>query len=127
MKNALIALVLVGCGASPQSAERAELLSRHPNVVEWPEVIADSCKVPQEIYPRDLVRAKVGGDVRVRLLLDETGRVAKMWILERTDPRLDSATAAWLKFSCRFKPARDRAGKAVPMEIIYTFHWVPIA
>lgn len=57
-------------------------------------------------YPPDALRERVGGVVTIRLLVDETGRVASARILEADDPRLGAAALdAARKWS--FTPALD--------------------
>jgi hypothetical protein len=54
--------------------------------------------------------------------IDETGTVRHLKVLQRPGHGLDD-TAIREGFKMRFEPARDRAKRAIPSIIMWTFEW----
>ncbi|HEU4384177.1 MAG TPA: TonB family protein [Anaeromyxobacteraceae bacterium] len=100
--------------AQPYRAERYALPTQ---VTSLPEPVEVS--VPKDEYPPEAARAGVEGEVKLRLLVDETGRVREATVLRDPGHGLGPAAARIAKRYLRFKPAL-RGGEAVATEIPYT-------
>src|SRR4051812_38109330 len=93
------------------------------DVKTMPDVDADACG-RTITYPADAEQSGVAGDVRLRVALDERGHVLAVRVLSGLGHGLDQAAVEALRHRCRFTPAIDTAGKAVPFVIqSYTFHF----
>lgn len=78
-----------------------------------------------EDYPSQPLDEGDDGDVRAVLLIDETGRVADCTLTKASGvAALDSQTCAVYRERARYKPARDKAGKARRDVDTATIHWV---
>jgi TonB family protein len=76
------------------------------------------------IYPRDAEALGIEGDVKLRVALDEHGRVRELAILSGLGHGLDQAAEHALRSQCSFAPAIDSNGKPTPYVIpSYTFHF----
>jgi protein TonB len=73
-------------------------------------------------YPKDAEQNGIEGKVRLRVALDERGRVSSVRVLSGLGHGLDQAAVDALRHKCRFKPALARGGHPVPFVIeSYTF------
>jgi protein TonB len=81
-----------------------------------PEVDADACG-RSIAYPPDAERAGIEGKVRLRVALDARGRVSSARVLRGLGHGLDEAAVEALTHRCRFTPAIDTDGQAVPFVI----------
>ena len=76
----------------------------------------------EENYPPEAKRLGIEGAVKVKLSIDENGRVVHAKVLERVGHGFDdAATRAVLKG--QFKPAETSDGRAVPCSIIWTYRF----
>ncbi len=73
-------------------------------------------------YPADALRQEVEGEVVVRILVDENGRVAQKKLVKRLGFGLDEKALAFAG-ELRFKPAEDDAGAPVATWIAWTFRF----
>ena len=71
-------------------------------------------------YPPDAKRLGIEGQVKVRLKVDETGKVAARSLVTRLGHGLDEL-ALKLANRLRFKPAIDTTDKPVPATVVWTF------
>jgi protein TonB len=85
--------------------------------------IAVRAEVLEEVkadYPPELARMGMEGQVIAKMYIDETGKVRRIRIAQSTNHGFDEAARqALLKF--KFSPARTSDGKAVPVNINYTY------
>jgi protein TonB len=92
-------------------------------VGKMPDVDADACG-RAVTYPAEAERNGVAGDVRLRVSLDDRGRVRAAQVLSGLGHGLDQAAVEALKHRCRFTPAVNRSGSPVAFVIeSYTFHF----
>lgn len=78
-------------------------------------------------YPSDAVKDDASGRVRVGLLIDQSGRIAKCKILVASGhSSLDETTCRILKLRARFRPAKDIDGKPIPGAVTQTIDWLLI-
>jgi protein TonB len=88
-----------------------------------PEIDTDAC-ASAVTYPPDAERNGIEGKVRLRVALDERGKVSTVRVLSGLGYGLDQAAAEALKHRCKFTPARADDGRAVPFVIeSYTFNF----
>ena len=71
-------------------------------------------------YPPAARQAGTQGAVRLLVDVDERGRVLHAKVLKGPGLGLEQAAAAALR-KFRFRPARDHAGRAVPVRILYSY------
>jgi protein TonB len=76
-----------------------------------------SLEVPPSEYPREAREAGFEGEVRLRLRIDEEGRVREAVVLRDPGKGLGEAAVPIAKKYYRFRPAM-RGGRAVPSEIV---------
>ena len=115
-------------GKAPERAEdpaavqpyRAERYLPPTQVTTLPEPLG--CDIPKDAYPEEAKRLGFEADVRVRLAVDEEGRVTSAKVVQDPGHGLGAAAAASAKRYCRFRPAR-RHGEAVATEIPFTLHF----
>ncbi len=81
-----------------------------------------SCEVPPAEYPAEARAAGLTGDVRVRLLVDEEGRVRQAKALADPGQGLAAAAESAARRHCRFRPAL-KDGQPVATEIVFTFRF----
>lgn len=73
-------------------------------------------------YPKEAEENGIEGKVRLRVALDERGRVSSVRVLSGLGHGLDQAAAEALKHRCKFSPAIARGGRPVPFVVeSYTF------
>lgn len=76
-------------------------------------------------YPRDLLRAGLGGTVWVRYVVGTNGRVGECRIARSSGyPELDETTCRLIVERFRFKPKRDASGRKVPGVVVEDHRWV---
>ena len=75
-------------------------------------------------YPAEARALSIAGDLRVRLVIDEQGRVKSKKLLNRLGHGLDDL-ALQRAGTFEFEPARDANDQPVTAMIIWTFHMVP--
>jgi TonB family protein len=86
-----------------------------------PKLIAGSC--PRPAYPLDSVRAEETGITLVQLTVGINGEVTKSSVARSSGhTRLDTAAADSLA-RCKFTPAHDSAGAAVPGSTVIEHVW----
>jgi periplasmic protein TonB len=115
-------------GKAPERADdpaavqpyRAERYVPPTQVTTLPEPLG--CDIPKDAYPEEAKRLGFEADVRVRLAVDEEGRVTSAKVVQDPGHGLGAAAAATAKRYCRFRPAR-RHGEAVATEIPFTLHF----
>ena len=88
-----------------------------------PEIDTDACG-KTITYPDDATKNGVEGDVRLRVTLDDRGRVRAARVLSGLGHGLDQAAVEALTHRCHFTPAIAKDGRAVPFVVeSYTFHF----
>jgi periplasmic protein TonB len=89
-------------------------------VQQWPRTLEEI----QAPYPEEARRVDMRGTVRLRIGIDETGRVREVKLIKRVGFGLDeAATKAMWKF--RFSPAIGQDGRPVPFRINYNYVFNP--
>ncbi len=68
-------------------------------------------------YPQDARKEGVEGTVKAEVLIDFSGIVRKVEILESSDPRFGSVVEEKLKYA-RFKPALDSDGRPINVRMV---------
>jgi TonB family protein len=88
-----------------------------------PEIDTEACgRLIQ--YPREAAALGIAGDVKLRVSLDEKGRVRNIHVLKGLGHGLDEEAADALRRRCKFKPAIASNGHAVAYVIEpYIFHF----
>lgn len=72
--------------------------------------------ITEDDYPPEAVDNNEQGSVNVLLRVDAAGAVADCTVEHSASPSLDAKTCAVIRERAKFKPARDRHGKAVASE-----------
>ncbi len=75
-------------------------------------------------YPEEARRLGIGGDVKVRLVVDATGKVVKRTLVKKLGYGLDELAMA-LAAKLRFEPALDADDRAVSSVVVWNFDFVP--
>ena len=89
-------------------------------VQQWPRTLEEI----QAPYPEEARRVDMRGTVRLRVGIDENGRVREVKVIKRVGYGLDeAATKALWKF--RFSPALGQDGRPVPFRINYNYIFNP--
>jgi len=94
-------------------------------ITDNPEVDGDLCGKAVK-YPDEALELGVEGDVKLRIELDENGKVHDIRLLKGLGHGLDEAAMKAMRYrsECRFKPAKGKDGKGKPFVIgSYTFHF----
>jgi len=73
-------------------------------------------------YPEEAKRLGIEGTLKVRLVVDEEGRVAERELVNRLGYGLDELALRLAK-KLRFEPATDTNGRAVAAVVVWTFHF----
>jgi periplasmic protein TonB len=105
--------------ADPAEAKpyRAERYAPPTQVTTLPQPL--ECSVPSSEYPREAARIGFEGAVKLRLAIDEKGRVSEARVISDPGHGLGEAAVRVAKGRCRFKPAKV-GGEAVATEIPFT-------
>ena len=86
-----------------------------------PEEVEGTCRIP---YPRgEAYQLGIEGDTVLRVEIEASGKVHNVKLVKGVGYGLDEAAVEALRRRCRFEPARNTAGQAVPYVITYTYHW----
>jgi TonB family protein len=94
-----------------------------PAIRTEPEIDTDACGRMIH-YPKEAIDSGIEGDVKLRVSLDETGRVKEVRVLRGLGHGLDQEAVAALRQRCRFAPAIATDGRAVPYVVEpYIFHF----
>jgi TonB family protein len=72
-------------------------------------------------YPAEAKQLGVEGDIRVKLTVDETGKVTAALLLNRLGHGLDEVALDHAR-KITFDPARDTSDRAVASVVVWTFH-----
>jgi TonB family protein len=94
-----------------------------PSIKAEPEIDTEACGRMIH-YPKEAIESGIEGDVKLRVTLDETGRVKEVKVLRGLGHGLDQEAVAALRQRCRFAPAIATDGRAVPYIVEpYIFHF----
>lgn len=121
MKRFLLGIVLVSL-AQIELAAKEEATSARP---ASSALIIDGAALVRQwnppVYPADALKAKIGGRVVTRVVVDEAGNVIAARVLKADDPRLGEAAVAAVK-TWKFVPAVE-SGKPVQicMDVPFEF------
>jgi protein TonB len=113
--------------APSRSAPAAEVAKPHLtaelSIKTMPDIDADVCG-RSITYPREAEQLGIEGDVKLRVALDEHGRVEHIDVLSGPGHGLEQVAVDALEHKCKFKPAVASDGRSVPFVIAaYTFHF----
>jgi protein TonB len=86
-----------------------------------PEIDGEAC-ARMVTYPQEAEQAGIEGEIKLRVALDEQGKVHDIKVLSGLGHGLDQAAMNALKYRCKFKPAVDTTGKPVAY-VIQTYTW----
>jgi protein TonB len=81
-----------------------------------PEIDGEAC-AKTVAYPQEAEAQGIEGEVKLRVWLEDTGKVHDIKVLKGLGFGLDQAAVNALKHKCHFKPAVGTDGKPVPYEI----------
>ena len=106
----------------PASARpyRGERYAPPSQVTTLPEPLG--CEIPRAEYPEEARRLGVEGEVRLRLVVDEDGRVREARVVRDPGHGFGEVAARAARAYCRFRPAR-KDGATVATEIPYTIRF----
>jgi protein TonB len=76
----------------------------------------------EDIYPAEPKRLGIEGIVRLKVGIDQTGRVVQVKVVEKAGHGFDEAAAKAMR-QAKFKPAVTSDGKTVPCSIIWTYRF----
>lgn len=76
----------------------------------------------EDIYPAEAKRLGIEGVVKVKLGIDEKGKVVQVKVLERAGHGFDEAVAKAVRES-KWEPAFTSDGKAVPCALIWSYRF----
>lgn len=94
-----------------------------PAIRSMPEVDEDVCGRSAS-YPKEALDLGIEGDVRMRIALDQQGRVVEAVVLGGLGHGLDREALNAIKHHCKFTPAFANDGRPVPFVIErYVFHF----
>jgi len=86
-----------------------------------PEIDGEAC-ARTVTYPAEAEQLGVEGEVKLRVALDESGKVHDIKLLKGLGHGLDQAAMNALRYKCRFKPAVGTDGKPAAY-VIQTYTW----
>jgi periplasmic protein TonB len=103
----------------PSSATpyRSERYAPPSQVTTLPEPLG--CDIPRAEYPEEARRLGIEGEVRLRLVVDEEGRVREARVVRDPGHGFGEVAARAARAYCHFRPAR-KDGAVVATEIPYT-------
>jgi periplasmic protein TonB len=108
-------------GGTPDGRDSAPVSAL--NVKVMPEIDTDACG-RTITYPPAAERNGIEGEVRLRVTLDERGRVSSVRVISGLGYGLDQAAVEALKHRCKFTPAIADDGRPVPFVVeSYTFNF----
>ena len=115
-------------GRAPERAEdpatvkpyRSERYAAPSQVTTLPEPLG--CEIPKAEYPEEARRLGLEAEVRLRLVVDEEGRVRDARVVRDPGHGFGSVAARAARAYCRFRPAQ-KDGAAVATEIPYTIRF----
>jgi protein TonB len=91
-----------------------------------PEIfIAEQASVtyqPSVPFPAEMQRMGIEGVVKLKILIDDSGNVRRVTVVEKAGHGFDELAREALK-KFKFSPARTSDGKAVPTNIVYTYRF----
>ena len=88
-----------------------------------PEIDTEACG-KTITYPPEAEQAGIEGSVRLRVALDQRGRVSSVRVLRGLGYGLDQAAVDAMKHRCKFTPAIAEDGRPVPFVVeSYTFNF----
>jgi periplasmic protein TonB len=90
-------------------------------IKQLPEIDGEACARTVS-YPQEAEQLGIEGEVKLRVSLDEAGKVHEIKLLKGLGHGLDQAAMNALRYKCRFKPAIGTDGKPAPY-IIQTYTW----
>jgi TonB family protein len=94
-----------------------------PSIKTLPDIDADVCG-RSIVYPHEAEQLGIEGDVKLRVALDERGRVERIDVLSGPGHGLEAVAVDALKHRCKFTPAIASDGRPVRFVIsAYTFHF----
>ncbi|HEX8909953.1 MAG TPA: TonB family protein, partial [Anaeromyxobacteraceae bacterium] len=99
---------------------RSERYAPPSQVTTLPEPLG--CDIPRAEYPEEARRLGVEGEVRLRVVVDEEGRVREAKVLRDPGHGFGAVAARAARAYCRFRPAQ-KDGAAVATEIPYTIRF----
>jgi len=108
--------------AAPAAAPASEKPPPFPSTIK----IAQTAPHPKGdyeflyVYPADARKHHIQGNIRVRLVVDETGRVRSPVLLNRLGYGLDELALARAA-QIEFEPATDLDGQPVTTIVVWTF------
>lgn len=103
-----------GTGSAPFSGVPESFVKQWPRTLE--EFLAP--------YPEEARRVDMRGTVRLRVGIDESGRVREVKVIKRLGYGLDEAASKAL-WKFRFQPALGQDGRPVPFRINYDYTFTP--
>ena len=89
-------------------------------VTTLPQV--ERCELPRDEYPAAAKRLEREAEVKLRLVIDDEGRIRDAHLLADPGYGFGEAAVASVRRHCRFRPAR-KGGEAVATEITYTVRY----
>jgi periplasmic protein TonB len=109
-------------GQDPASAQpyAADRYVPPTEVTTLPQV--ERCELPRDEYPAAAKRLEREAEVKLRLVIDEEGRIRDARVLGDPGYGFGEAAVASVRRHCRFRPAR-KGGEAVATEITYTVRY----
>jgi periplasmic protein TonB len=90
-------------------------------VKKLPDIDGEACARMVQ-YPSEAEQLGIEGDVKLRVSLDETGKVHEIKVLHGLGHGLDEAAKNALMHKCKFSPAIGTDGKPVAY-VIQTYTW----
>ena len=121
VRHAALALATLVALAAPVHAQQPAAAASAPQDTARPTLVRGSCTRPE--YPIASARAGEAGTSVMRLEVDAKGTVTRITLSRSSGhARLDAATEYALS-ACRFEPARDSAGTAVPATTLMQHVW----
>jgi protein TonB len=76
----------------------------------------------EDNYPPEAKRLGIEGIVRLKLSIDQSGKVVQVKIIEHAGHGFDEAAAKAMK-QAKFKPAVTKDGRSVPSNLIYVYRF----
>jgi TonB family protein len=96
-----------------------------PNLARDPELAPGSC-TRGLVYPAAVQQITNEVVVRLRLALDDKGRVSNAWVVQRAGDSFDETALKAVREKCHFTAALDEEGRPIPFVIEdYRFHFRP--